>query len=391
MAILQVAKPASCVIAACLLILDVGIDLHACQATSELGIQLKWSDLPSIPNSVGLAGGFAGKDGDSLLFAGGANFPDAPPWKDGKKVWHDVVYSLKPGSEQIWRSVGQLPRPLGYGVSLTLTSELIVQPGVLCCGGSDANRHYADCFVMRSNGGKLQIQSLPSLPKTCANAAGVIVDGVVYVAGGIETPTATQALDNFWALDLNIVPLYWQLLPTWPGEGRMLAVMATDGKSVFLLSGASITPAEEGKVRRTYLRDAYRYDPSDGWSKLADMPRAAVAAPSPAPCFRSQIEVEGSSKSKSKPSDQSACLIILGGDDGTLVDFKPLSEHPGFPATALRYSINQGHWDEIPLGKIGAQVTTPLIEYHGNFVIPSGETRPGVRTPAVRQLELLPR
>src|SRR5215510_4111928 len=76
------------------------------------------SRLPDLPERLGVAGAFAGVANDSLLVAGGANFPDAPPWKGGKKTWYDTVYLL-PETNSEWKVIGKLPRPLGYGVSIT--------------------------------------------------------------------------------------------------------------------------------------------------------------------------------------------------------------------------------------------------------------------------------
>ena len=57
--------------------------------------------IPDLPPSsgevkqVGLAGTFAGTHNKALIVAGGANFPDLPPWEGGKKVWWDDVFILE--------------------------------------------------------------------------------------------------------------------------------------------------------------------------------------------------------------------------------------------------------------------------------------------------------
>src|SRR4051794_34706734 len=99
----------------------------------------EWRRLPSLPDKEGFAGMFAGVSGGALVVAGGANFPGKKPWEGGKKVWYDTVYVLEqPGGE--WKVGGRLPRPLGYGVSVTHGGA------VICVGGSDAERHYAEVF-----------------------------------------------------------------------------------------------------------------------------------------------------------------------------------------------------------------------------------------------------
>ena len=78
----------------------------------------RWTALPALPDKEGFASMFAGVSGGALLAAGGANFPDKRPWEGGKKVWYDTVFVLaKPDGQ--WQFAGKLPRPLGYGVSVT--------------------------------------------------------------------------------------------------------------------------------------------------------------------------------------------------------------------------------------------------------------------------------
>src|SRR6186997_1541286 len=90
--------------------------------------------LPPVPDAIGYAGAFAGVIGEQLLAGGGANFPDGVmPWNGGKKVWHDTLYLLDLSAPQTgWKIIGHLPKPNGYGISLT-TAE-----GVVLIGGGDA-------------------------------------------------------------------------------------------------------------------------------------------------------------------------------------------------------------------------------------------------------------
>src|SRR3954454_22161988 len=90
--------------------------------------EIRWSRLPPIPAREGFAYPFAGLSNGALIVAGGANFPDKKPWEGGTKHWHDSVFLLeRPDSE--WKQIGKLPRPIGYGVSITTAD------GILClCG-----------------------------------------------------------------------------------------------------------------------------------------------------------------------------------------------------------------------------------------------------------------
>jgi N-acetylneuraminic acid mutarotase len=61
-------------------------------STCAQGIRIHVKQLPNLPNEVGVAGAYAGRINDSLLIAGGANFPQSPPWEGGDKVWHREIY-----------------------------------------------------------------------------------------------------------------------------------------------------------------------------------------------------------------------------------------------------------------------------------------------------------
>ena len=235
---------------------------------------------------------------------------------------------------------------------------------VVCAGGSDAQRHYSDVFVMRLVGEELQFENLPPLPRPLANGAGALLGNTLYVAGGSETPEATNALQDFWALDLAAAQPQWRELAPWPGPARILAVAAVQDGAFFLASGVELFSDADGKPARRYLRDVYRYKPGVGWKRVADLPHPTAAAPSPAPAL-----------------GQSA-FVILGGDDGSKVGFQPIAEHPGFPKTILAYHTITDTWK--PLGEVpAARVTTPTVKWNDDWVVPSGEMRPGVRSPEV--------
>lgn len=313
--------------------------------------------LPPLPNPLGVAGPFVGTHATKLVVAGGANFPEAPPWQGGVKVWHDVLYELD-RPDGAWRVAGKLPRPLGYGVSLSTAD------GIVCAGGSDAQRHHADCFRLRLEDGHWVTRPLPPLPKPCAHACAVLIGDTVYFAGGTESPLATESLKNFWSLDLSQDNARWRELEPWPGPGRMLAVAGQSEGGFYLFSGAALSAGEDGRPVRSYLRDAYRYDPERGWRRLSDLPRPAVAAPTPAPAW-------GTSG-----------LLILGGDAGTDVDWQPPESHPGFARSILLYRTDTDRWTTA--GSLPAShVTTTMVRWQAADVLPSGEVRPGVRSPAV--------
>lgn len=311
---------------------------------------LKWSQLPSLPDARGFAGSFAGVSGGSLIVAGGTHFIDKMPWEGGTKLWYDTVFALdKPDGP--WRVFGKLPKPNGYGVSITTPEGLVI------AGGGNATEHFRAVFWLDNN------VALAPLPKPCAFMSGCVLDDVLYIAGGIETPTATGALNTFWSLHLKKLGAQWQELPPCPGKPRILACMAAADGAVHLFSGAALHAGKDGKPEREWLNDAWRFKPASGWEKLPDMPRVAVAAPNPAPVIDSKI-------------------FILGGDDGALANFEPKSKHPGFPRSILAFDVKSQAWSragDVPF----SLVTTNAVLWRDQIIVPGGEARPGVRSPQV--------
>lgn len=323
---------------------------------------LHWQQLPALPDRLGVAGAFAGVSDGRLIVAGGANFPDKLPWEGGRKVWHDTVYSLS-NTNGSWQVLGKLPRPLAYGVSLTTAS------GVLCIGGSDSERHYPDVFLLVYTNQQLQIRPVPPLPVPLANGAGAMVGHVAHVTAGSELPGEQAAVNRHFALDLSSARLAWWELPSCPGEARILPV-AGGSKDAFYLAGGAALRNVDGKVKRVYLRDAWKFSPTNGWRRLPDLPKPCVAAPSPAPIA-------------------AATWFLVGGDDGSLAGFAPPERHPGFARTVLTFDIGAEAWMEfnsIP----AARATLPVVEWQGRFIFPSGEVRPGVRSPEVWSVQVQP-
>ena len=323
-------------------------------ALTPVKAELTWSELPPLPDDHGFAGAFAGTSGETLLVAGGANFPQGAPWDGGEKVWHDRVFALEKDADK-WEEVGRLPLPLGYGVSVS------TDQGLICIGGSDATTHHARVLSLQWNGTTLEIEDLAPLPEPLANTAGALVGETIHVVGGSGSPDAIGASNRHFAFRGG----KWTELDPLPAAGRILPVAATSGGALHIFSGASLAPDAEDKPVRTYLRDAWRYDGS--WNHLADLPRPAVAAPSPAPPL-------GASH-----------LMVIGGDDGSLVDFQPKSEHPGFTRGILAYDTVTDTWTEAsPLpGSMLSPVTTPVVRWNDRFVVPTGEVRPAVRSPRI--------
>ncbi|MCW1925768.1 galactose oxidase [Luteolibacter arcticus] len=331
--------------------------LAAAAALAAMPVRAEVTVLPPVPDAVGFAGAFAGVHGGQLIAGGGANFPDGTmPWDGGKKVWHERLFALDlKQSGATWQEAGKLPAPNGYGVSLT------VPEGVLLIGGGDVKEHFREVKLMTYSNGTTAFRELAALPVPLAQMAGAVTGRRVHVCGGIEKPDATAASAGHWMFDLDAMDKGWQTLPPLPGPGRILATAAGIGGDFILTGGCSLAADAAGKPVRTYLRDAWKFSGGQ-WQRLADMPRASVAAASPAP-------VRGDA------------LFVISGDDGKHVGSP--KDHRGFTRGILRYDVSEDAWSSAGELDAPAPVTLPTAPWRDGFILFNGEVKPGVRTPQV--------
>lgn len=321
------------------------------------------SQLPSIPDKEGFAGMFAGVSGGALLCMGGANFPEGKPWEDGVKVWYDHIYILESENGAWHKSDTKLPAPLGYGVSVSYKDQ------VLLIGGSDTQKHYSQVIGVEYKDGKTTIDTnYPDLPVPLAMMSGVLVDNTIYIAGGLENPTGPPT-NHFFALDLSIDPSTrkWIALEPWPGSPRLLSVAASKDGKFYLFSGIFSFKDKEGRPDRIMLKDAYLFDPvNKGWTSLPSLPRAVAAGPSPAPVLGLNH------------------IVFPGGLDSTTAIYPDPETHPGFLEDILAYNTLSNSYVSVGrLPKGGSRVTLPSTYWNGGWVIPNGESGPGVRSPNV--------
>ena len=316
--------------------------------------------LPPVPDAIGFAGAFTGVIGQQLVAGGGANFPDGVmPWNGGKKVWHDTLYMLDLSAPQMgWKIIGHLPRPNGYGVSLT-TPE-----GVVLIGGGDATRHFSEVWLLTlAADGTPTFRNLPELPTGLAQMSAALVGRKIHLCGGIERADATTATNAHRMLDLDALEKGWQTLPELPAAGRILATAAALHDDFYFMAGSSLAPDAAGKPQRTLMRDVWKF--ADGkWTRLADLPNVLVASGSPAP-------IAGNS------------VFLVSGDDGSQAGLTSHDEHKGFSKNVLRYDSDKDRWSIAGELAVPPPVTVPVTSWQGKFIYFNGEVKPGVRTPQV--------
>jgi cyclically-permuted mutarotase family protein len=379
-------------------------------------VKLAWDTLPPLPpasgetRQPGVASPFTGVQGDVLLVAGGANFPGRMPWDGGAKVWWDDIWVLEKRSDGAfaWATgpAFKLPRRLGYGVGVGTPA------GVVCIGGSDAERCYADVFLLAWDAAARAVRTtpFPSLPEPLANLAGALVGDAIYVAGGQHAMKGAVASAAFWRLDLakrdRPAEFKWEKLPTWPGPPRVLPVAAaqqTDrGPGFFLFSGRVPRPGQPTEL----LTDAYAFDPGAGtWRALPAVNGGAgvcVMAGTAAPAGNREILIFGGDRGElfAELEAQDLAIEALRRKIAELpagerapaeqeielrltVKRKIYENHPGFGREVYAFDVRRETWRVVASSPLAPQVTTTAVRWGDAIVIPSGEIRPGVRTPEI--------
>ena len=336
--------------------------------TQGSAAEVNWFDvdeLPPLPIEHGISGAFVGNVDDTLIVAGGSNFP-VSKWAGGTKVFHQDVYVLRStaNGDPKWMLAGQIPRPVAHGAAVTTNN------GLLCLGGCDTDGLHNTAFLLNYDptSKKIHTRATPSLPVRCSYLTAARLGDTVYVAGG-RGPDG--ALHSFWSMTLPMSQagwddVRWQRLEPWPGPARFGAVLVTQSNGqrdcLYLFSGKS---GDE------YLTDGYRFDAKvNAWSATASMPRAAMAAPAAAV---GQTHV-----------------VLFSGSDGHDVDRLPeLKDDYHFVRDILAYHTITDTWitaGQLPLGVVG----TAAVAFDNGYVLPGGEIGPGRRTATVQQVKLHP-
>lgn len=374
---------------------------------------LDWDRLPDLPDAEGFAGVFAGvaknnnQGKEFLVVAGGANFPNGRPWekeKDPVKIYYDRVFTLEldPDAKGVKRGAKWevkatvLPHEVGYGMSVSLPKR----GNCLFIGGKH-EAAFDDVWEVSFVGtNEIFFSPRPKLPVALAEGvAGLVGDKVVVVGGvtnkeggGFETEQRAFVMD----VSGNDGEWKWEELP-WPqtdegrpARGRAYAVSGVRDDMFYLFGGRDYADSGEPAPERVHqekldlLADCYVIDlkaEKPSWKSIASMPLGMGAAPSASlPVGKSHFLMLGgvSAPYWRKQFDDRPALNGAG------------EAHPGFESTIWAYDAITDTWakaGDLPksIGDVPTHVpvTTPVVFWEDRFIIPTGEIKPGIRSPQV--------
>ncbi|MEE2624268.1 MAG: sodium/solute symporter [Verrucomicrobiota bacterium] len=369
---------------------------------------LSWDHLPPLPDEEGFAGTFAGivssKEAgkDYLVVAGGANFPEGRPWekeKNPQKVYYDVAFKLELGSDE-QGSWEKLEAPLGQRVAYGMSVTLSRRGSALFIGGKESAATDAVWEVSADQAGELTFSPRVKYPLPIVEGVAGLVGEKVIVVGGATNKEGGGfgTVQEAYMLDTSRKEGEWKWEPLpWPqsGEGEMArgrayAVAGVRGDQLYMFGGRDYADSAEpapGRVHQAkldILADCYALSLKEEvpvWKRLADLPKGMSAAPSAA------LPVGVSH------------LLMLGGVSADywrqqFEDRPELNgageEHPGFERTIWAYDTITDTWDaatDLPEAvgdlPVSVPVTTPVVKWKQSFIVPTGEIKPGVRSPQV--------
>lgn len=297
-------------------------------ACSQPMKSVKINYLPTIPDAAyakGVSAPFCGFVGDTLVLAGGANFPDKPLLEGGAKRVYADIWALHDG---VWTHAGCLPDSVAYGATFSVGDALVF------AGGNVRGETTAKVYKIELREGKALISELPPLPvpmeqcawsqhsetlflagqegvfcckageykwKKLADSPEAFVQPVafatadkLYLWGGFNPQTLLAPPDGC-SLDLNT--LEWSAAPSIPDGGTFVgATGVTLPDGTFAVAGGVNRSIFERALRNTpedripylshepawykFRKEIFVFDPdSMQWSTIGSFEETALAGP----------------------------------------------------------------------------------------------------------------
>ena len=319
----------------------------------------------------GVSACYCGVINGNLYIAGGCNFPDKPVAEGGKKRFYKAIYAAKlnaEGNRLEWKTVGQMPQPAAYGVSVTYENSLIF------VGGNNETGGLTTAIRLRPTATGMQQEALPSLPHALDNMAGAVVGHILYVVGGNCEGVATQKV---WSLDLkNTAKEGWKEEPSIPGIARVQPIAAAlEGGLLGVWGG--FAPKTDSKAAQLAMNGASYNAGCGTWTAL----------PVPTDALGEEVFTGGSTAIATPQKG----VVVVGGvnKDVFLAAINKLPE--GYLLHEPEwYRFNQrvlcyrdGNWTQLLQHPSVARAGCALAYWDGWVYVVGGELKPGIRTPEI--------
>ena len=319
----------------------------------------------------GVSACYCGVINGYLYIAGGCNFPDKPVAEGGKKRFYKAIYAAKLNADSDrleWKTVGQMPQPAAYGVSVTYENSLIF------VGGNNETGGLTTAIRLRPTATGMQQEALPSLPHALDNMAGAVVGHILYVVGGNCEGVATQKV---WSLDLkNTAKQGWKEEPSIPGIARVQPIAAALAGDLLGVWGG-FAPKTDSKAAQLAMNGASYNAGCGTWTAL----------PVPTDAIGEEVFTGGATAIATPQKG----VVVVGGvnKDVFLAAINKLPEgyllhEPEwyrFNSRVLCY--RDGAWTQLLQHPSVARAGCALAYWDGWVYVVGGELKPGIRTPEI--------
>ncbi len=319
----------------------------------------------------GVSACYCGVINGYLYIAGGCNFPDKPVAEGGKKRFYKAIYAAKlnaEGNRLEWKTVGQMPQPAAYGVSVTYENSLIL------VGGNNETGGLTTAIRLRPTATGMQQEALPSLPHALDNMAGAVVGHTLYVVGGNCEGVATQKV---WSLDLkNTAKEGWKEEPSIPGIARVQPIAAALAGGLLGVWGG-FAPKTDSKAAQLAMNGTSYNAGCGTWTAL----------PVPTDALGEEVFTGGATAIATPQKG----VVVVGGvnKDVFLAAINKLPEgyllhEPEwyrFNNRVLCY--RDGAWTQLLQHPSVARAGCALAYWDGWVYVVGGELKPGIRTPEI--------
>lgn len=364
-------------------------------AQSKKVISIEWKTIAELPpfreqsKSIGVAGPVVGIINNKLIVAGGANFPDKMPWQGGKKIYYNNISIFNKEKEQVFQE--KIQNSLTSNIAYA--ANCITPLGVVYAGGENelglSDKVYLLQWDEASN--SMRQTKLPDLPVETTNGSLVCIDNTIYFLGG---ETLTNTTNQFYSLNLIKINQGWMTLPVLPKPLSNMVVVAQylDGqKQIYLMGGR----AKQKNGISDFSSDVYSFDIHlKIWDKKKSLPYPLSAGTGAVFSEKYILLFGGDRGERFNKVEQTISNINLEKDElrkENLISIKNklLESHPGFSNEILLYNTQKNIWLSNGFIPFNTSVTTNLVQWGDEIIIPSGEIKAGVRTPRIISAKII--
>lgn len=315
--------------------------------------------IPDIPGA-GLSGHYVAVLDGVLTVAGGANFPDRPPYEGGKKAFYADILTLEGGE---WKTSGALPASSAYGAFASSGEKLFV------AGGAGGNGETASFVCVSLKGGKAEVFDLPSLPAAVQQCGGAVEGDYFYLAGGFNAGGPFTDVMRF-----DFKENAWQVLAQLP-EPMVQPVVAVRNGVLYVWGGFN---PDEKKA----LDYGYRF--ADGrWGRIPGLPDGGTMTGSAYAVSDARLYVTGG-----VDADVFNAAIALPPEKIREYQTRPV-EYYNFRNDVYCFDFETELWSLVAAGCNGtARAGAACVVSDGMLINVNGELKPVVRSSEITCLKL---